>query len=265
MDQNSIAGARARRGAYKPKRKRGREDASQPPGLQAAKPLRSGRNLTPSRAVAAPGEERAVVHTADHPSVSGADLARAVASPLTSALRVAVRTEQETNLGGKTVDWGAFADELRDSVAKLRKGDLTHVEDMLMHQATALQAIFTRLAERALGSNQIPTVDLFFRYGLRAQAQCRATLETLAMVKNPPVLFAKQANVTSGPQQINNGLAPSRAGGNAFAPNKLSGDSRELRQDTRTPALAGPTNPPMAPVGTIDRTTNRVRKGEVVA
>jgi hypothetical protein len=46
---------------------------------------------------------------------------------------------------------------------------------------------------------------------LRAQSQCRATLETLAAIKNPPIVYARQANVTTGPQQINNGVASPRA------------------------------------------------------
>lgn len=43
---------------------------------------------------------------------------------------------------------------------------------------------------------------------LRAPTQSRMTLETLATIKNPPI-FAKQANIAGGHQQINNG---SRAG-----------------------------------------------------
>jgi hypothetical protein len=61
----------------------------------------------------------------------------------------------------------------------------------------------------------MPNLEAFMRMALRAQAQCRTTLETLANIKNAPVVFARQANVTTGPQQINNGTAPpSRAGGN---------------------------------------------------
>lgn len=41
-----------------------------------------------------------------------------------------------------------------------------------------------------------------FRMALKAQNQCRMTLETLATIENPPVVFARQANVTTGPQQI---------------------------------------------------------------
>jgi hypothetical protein len=44
------------------------------------------------------------------------------------------------------------------------------------------------------------------RLALKAQRQCRATIETLVMAKNPaPVTFVKQANVAHGPQQVNNG------------------------------------------------------------
>ena len=42
---------------------------------------------------------------------------------------------------------------------------------------------------------------------LRAQNQCRMTLETIATIKNPSVVFAKQANIAAGHQQVNNGPA----------------------------------------------------------
>ena len=46
------------------------------------------------------------------------------------------------------------------------------------------------------------------RMALKAQSQCRATLETLATIKNPPAVFARQANIAQGPQQVNNGMMP---------------------------------------------------------
>ena len=47
------------------------------------------------------------------------------------------------------------------------------------------------------------------RMGMKAQSQCRATLQMLAEIKNPrPVSFAKLANINNGGnQQVNNGLA----------------------------------------------------------
>jgi hypothetical protein len=46
------------------------------------------------------------------------------------------------------------------------------------------------------------------RLALKGQAQCRSTLETLVALKNPPVVIAGQANISTGPQQVNNGSAP---------------------------------------------------------
>jgi hypothetical protein len=46
---------------------------------------------------------------------------------------------------------------------------------------------------------------------VKGQAQCRATLEALAEIKNPgPVAFVEQANITNGAQQVKNGMQPSR-------------------------------------------------------
>ena len=77
------------------------------------------------------------------------------------------------------------------------------------------------------------------KLALRAQSQCRATLETLAAIKNPPVIYAKQANVTSGPQQINNGAVESaRAREIENEQTQLSGENLELHQNTRTSSYA---------------------------
>ena len=46
-------------------------------------------------------------------------------------------------------------------------------------------------------------------------------LRTLAAIKNPPVIFAKQANISSGHQQVNNGIPPTHAEKNNFSPNEL--------------------------------------------
>jgi len=81
-----------------------------------------------------------------------------------------------------------------------------------MNQATALQTVFARLVERGMGCTEIAPFEANLRMGLRAQSQCRATLETLAAIKNPTsVSFVRQANIAHGPQQVNNGdAAPSQ-------------------------------------------------------
>ena len=74
------------------------------------------------------------------------------------------------------------------------------------------------------------TVERSLRYALRSQGKCRATLENLAVFKNPPTVCARLANITSGPQQVNNGaVAHPSAGAVEAPPNKL------LEQTTHEP------------------------------
>jgi hypothetical protein len=207
-------------------------------------------------------------HKADPPERlpdEPAALARSLANPAASALRVIQRAETANDREFmEAVDWAEYVKELMGSSAKLRAGDLTHIEDMLMHQATALQAVFSRLTERGLTSTHPATMELMLRFGLRAQAQCRATLETLANVKNPPVIYARQANVTTGPQQVNNGVshAPAESGDKGISPIKLSREIHELRPNRRTPALESRADTPLATVGTIDGAPNGGGQGE---
>ena len=49
-------------------------------------------------------------------------------------------------------------------------------------------------------------MERFMKLGLRAQNQCRSTLETLALLENPTMVFTHQADVAHGPQQVNNNL-----------------------------------------------------------
>ncbi len=105
---------------------------------------------------------------------------------------------------------------LNDSIQRTRANDLGHAEAMLVSQAVALNAIFGELAQRSsqsLSTGRLEVAERCMRLALKAQTQSRATLETLATIKNPPVVFAKQANVNNGgQQQINNGVAAADAG-----------------------------------------------------
>ena len=101
-------------------------------------------------------------------------------------------------------------DALKGTVKAVSGGDLTSAETMLASQAAALNAIFGEMARRAslnMGEH-LSATETYMRLALKAQGQCRATLETLAAIKNPPVVFARQANISHGPQQVNNGPAP---------------------------------------------------------
>ena len=161
-----------------------------------------------------------------------------------------------------TVDLADLVDDLRERIKKIQGGDMQPVQAMLFGQAITLETIFTNLARRAAinAGEYINATDTYLRLALKAQAQCRATLEALAEIKNPrPVAFVKQANIANGPQQINNGVvaqaSPARAEEMQDRPNELSGSTHELLQDTRTSCAAGVADPCVEAVGTLDRAT----------
>ena len=92
----------------------------------------------------------------------------------------------------------------------------------------------------------------------RTKSQSRATIETLAEIKNPrQVSFVKQANIAGGNQQVNNGIPPSRAGENEIPPSKQSGYEHELLPNAGASAPARRVDPTLEAVGAIDGTPNR--------
>ncbi len=97
--------------------------------------------------------------------------------------------------------------ELQTKSAAVNSGDLRHVESMLVNQAIALQHIFLRMTMRGIHQTKMEHIDSFMRLALKAQNQSRATLETLASMRMPPVVYAKQANINHGNQQVNNGVS----------------------------------------------------------
>ena len=99
------------------------------------------------------------------------------------------------------------------------------------------------------------------RMALRAQNQCRATLETLSTIKNPPVVFAKQANFANGPQQVNNGatvsVTPVHAGENKIQQNELLTEVQHGETvDTRATGATIGNDPAMETMGEVHRRTH---------
>lgn len=182
------------------------------------------------------------------------EYARLMVSPELAAYRVLSSAD---SMGSMVKMWGgidvpSLTDVLHDQAAAVNRGELNHVEAMLMNQATALQSLFARLAERGMSCGTIAPFEANLRMALRAQSQCRATLETLAAIKNPPVVFAKQANINqgNGNQQVNNGTSDpaSRAGEIINQPNELLEAQHGERMDTRTAGATIVKNPAMATV-----------------
>jgi hypothetical protein len=197
---------------------------------------------------------RKVIPCQSGPSIDeqGRNYAKLITSPELAAYRV-IGMMQPKNLADE-IDTPTMLETLRDQAAAVQGGDLAHAEAMLINQASALQALFVRLSERAIEQQSMPNYEGFMRMALRAQSQCRATLETLATIKNPPIVYAKQANVTTGPQQVNNGIpASTRAREIETEQSQVSGGTHELLPDTRASGLESRVNPALETLGEIDR------------
>lgn len=140
---------------------------------------------------------------------------------------------------------------LQENIQAIKGGDLASMDAMLISQANALQTIFTELSRRAALNmgEYIGAMETYLRLALKAQAQCTRTLEVLAAIKNPPVVFAKQANIAHGHQQVNN--VPTRVE-NAKGENELLGD-QHAAMDSRTTQATSLANPGLETVATFDR------------
>lgn len=113
------------------------------------------------------------------------------------------------------------------------------------------------LALKASSQEYLKNYGLFMNLALKAQSQSRATIQALTELKYPKqVAFVKQANISHGHQQINNGdnphASPARAHAHAEEnpnqPNKLlAGDQHGSTQmDERATQIAGRKNKAMA-------------------
>lgn len=211
------------------------------------------KNTTPDTSEKFP---RKAINCESGPSID--EKGRSYAKMITSAELAAYRVIEimQPNSLADGIDTPTLLATLRDQAAAVNGGDLSQAEAMLINQASALQALFVRMSEKAIVQTHIPNLEGFMRMALRAQSQCRATLETLATIKNPPqVSFVKQANIAAGPQQINNGVAPqaSRAWENENQQSKQLGGSNELLPDARASQVESRINPQMEAVGKIER------------
>jgi hypothetical protein len=189
----------------------------------------------------------------------GRKYAELTTSPGLAPFRVISAAEQNSGIE-RNIDVPTLIETLQDQAQALSVQDLAQPEAMLLNHATALQSLFARPTEKAFSAKHISQFNDFMRVALRAQNQCRATIETLSAITNPPVIYARQANVTTGPQQVNNSVAASshvREIENRQI--QLSMEDNELRTDTGTPALTSRINQEMETVGKIHGTKNERR------
>lgn len=156
-----------------------------------------------------------------------------------------------------------LVDVLKKQVGEVRTGDLDGVEAMLFGQAKTLDTMFHNVTRWAFHNKErLDGFERLIRVALKAQAQSRATLETLGRIKNPqPIAYVHQANIAQGHQQVNNSVV-AHSGGDFSVPNKvLEFRNEQERLDTRAPSAPVSVDPAVAAVGILNRAEDGKREG----
>jgi len=171
------------------------------------------------------------------------------------------------NAAGKVVDFITMVDQLSETFAEVKEGDVSRLEAMLIGQATALQSMFVSLAQRAHHQHSEKQFSSLLSLALKAQAQSRATIQAIADLKYPrQVAFVNQANISHGPQQVNNGPGPDvipspRAKKSQFPQNELLVEPSHGCTNLDTGAASSPkrSHSELDTVGAINRSEKRCR------
>lgn len=158
--------------------------------------------------------------------------------------------------------------EVADLVVEMKKagneavaGDLGRVERMLSNQLLTLDMLFNNLAQRSGRQETFKGIEVLMRLALKAQAQSRATAETLSIIKNP-MPYIKQANIAHGHQQVNNGQPPTGAGNFESEPNKLLEVDDGNVLDFGAQTASSRADQELEAVGAVHRAKNARRKNE---
>ena len=148
---------------------------------------------------------------------------------------------------------------LEKTIQQIKSGDLSKIEEMYISQAMALEVMFTSLARRAKAQEKLLQYETHMRFALKAQNQCRATLQALVQLKQPSnTTFVKQANIAQGHQQVNN-LAEK----NITPQNELLEDSY-AQLDTGTTTTPKGIDTTLEALGKINGRKNSKRKSKII-
>ena len=223
----------------------------------AAKPATSKQ---PGKQTAPPSDPQTL--TLDDEQDEALPQTKARAATKASINAVMVVHAFQGNILGKDVDIGELVTTMQTRFKEVNDGDLSTLEAMLVGQATALQTMFTSLAMKAVNQEYLKNYQSFMVLALKAQAQSRATISALVDLKYPKqaATFVKQANISNGHQQVNNGAIPDQyaqahahTGDIQTAPNKLLEANHGQRLDIGTQAKTGRANQRLEAVGAVHR------------
>jgi hypothetical protein len=164
---------------------------------KAAKPGSDDGLVVPGQASELPIEKRADEKV-------GRTLARLTLDPQTRNASVAM-TFGGAMFGDKhRPDIVQSSAALAEAIEAAGKGDLGLASRVFASQAITLDTIFTELARRAaMNLGEYPqAVERYARLALKAQSNCRATLEALAKLHQPREQTVRHVHVNEGGQAV---------------------------------------------------------------
>lgn len=133
---------------------------------------------------------------------------------------------------------GDYADHVHTAARDAAAGDLTMASKILAAQAITLDSMFAELARRtALNMGEyINAAERYGRLALKAQSNCRATLEALAKLHQPREQTVRHVHVNEGGQAVIADEFHHHSGGqkNAASTNQC----QAARTATTSPALS---------------------------
>jgi hypothetical protein len=185
-------------------------------------------------------------------------LARLTLDPIATAAATIVKFDPICGDGSDFMD---LLGELEQSVEETLDQDrLDHAQTMLAAQARVLNGIFHALAARSAMNmgEYIDAAETYLKLALRAQSQCRATLETLSEIRNPKIAsVVRQANISGGHQQVNNHTEETEN-----RPNELLGSEERERLDFGTSAETGRANSAVEALGEVNGAKKQHRESQ---
>ena len=173
--------------------------------------------------------------------------------------------------GEDKTDISALMEVLFKKASNIKNGDLSDLEGRLAAQTIVLDVMFNEMAGRAAANvgTHMAATESYMKMALKAQAQCAKTVEIIATMKNPPVVFAKQMNVANN-QQVNNGSFETNTHERAHT-GKTINESNELLEkqngewmDSGTESATSGIDKTMATVETQHRCDNGSGQSQVI-
>lgn len=145
------------------------------------------------------------------------------------------------HFSGKQPDISDTVEIMADACKKVRDGDLGDQRDILTSQAMALDALFTSMANKSAQNmgEYLDASERYMRLALKAQTQCRTTIEALD-------------RLARGGEQVIKHIHVDNRGGQAVIADNVQTGGQNAKTGKQPHAIAAPGIPDSQPVRSKD-------------